>query len=108
MTTTDLRTSVPHREVADANGRVYRLGETDIDIMGRKRKWMVILPWIGMMGISSAEYAFASAEDTLHTAHSWSSAHIFWMLGVWVFFQAAVAFPAGKLRRAADRRPAGR
>ncbi|MFE9925220.1 OFA family MFS transporter [Streptomyces sp. NPDC005774] len=98
MTTTDLRKPVPYREVADANGRVYRLGETDIDIMGRKRKWMVILPWIGMMGISSAEYAFASAEDTLHTAHSWSSAHIFWMLGVWVFFQAAVAFPAGKLR----------
>ncbi|MCO1660615.1 OFA family MFS transporter [Pseudonocardia sp. S2-4] len=66
--------------------------------MGRKRKWMVILPWIGMMGISSAEYAFASAEETLHIAHSWSSLHIFWMLGVWVFFQAAVAFPAGKLR----------
>lgn len=98
MTTTDLPTTVPYREVTDANGRVYRLGETDIDIMGRKRKWMVILPWIGMMGISSAEYAFASAEDTLHTAHSWNSMHIFWMMTVWVFFQAAVAFPAGKLR----------
>jgi MFS family permease len=91
-------TALPYREVVDDNGRVYRLGETDIDIMGRKRKWMVILPWVGMMGISSAEYAFASAEDTLHIAHSWSSLHIFWMLGVWVFFQAAVAFPAGKLR----------
>ncbi|MEJ3654377.1 OFA family MFS transporter [Actinomycetes bacterium KLBMP 9759] len=91
-------TALPYREVVDANGRIYRLGETDIDIMGRKRKWMVILPWIGMMGISSAEYAFASAEETLHIAHSWSSLHIFWMLGVWVFFQAAVAFPAGKLR----------
>ncbi|MEV0219781.1 OFA family MFS transporter [Streptomyces sp. NPDC050704] len=98
MATTDISTSVPYREVTDANGRIYRLGETDIDIMGRKRKWMVILPWVGMMGISSAEYAFASAEDTLHTAHSWSSLHIFWLLGVWVFFQAAVAFPAGKLR----------
>ncbi|MVO87188.1 MFS transporter [Streptomyces sp. p1417] len=98
MTTTELRTAVPYREVRDAGGRVYRVGETDIDIMGRKRKWMVILPWVGMMGISSAEYAFASAEDTLHTAHSWSSLHIFWMLGVWVFFQAAVAFPTGRLR----------
>ncbi|MFD3442851.1 OFA family MFS transporter [Streptomyces sp. NPDC058685] len=98
MTTTDISTPVAFREVTDRNGRVYRLGETDIDIMGRKRKWMVILPWVGMMGISSAEYAFASAEDTLHIAHSWNSGHIFWMLGVWVFFQAAVAFPAGKLR----------
>ncbi|MFE6802573.1 OFA family MFS transporter [Streptomyces sp. NPDC057696] len=98
MTATDLSTSVPYREVTDANGRVYRVGETDIDILGRKRKWMVILPWVGMMGISSAEYAFASAEDTLHTAHDWNSLHIFWMMTVWVFFQAAVAFPAGRLR----------
>lgn len=97
-TTSTSQRPVTYREVTDHNGRVYRVGETDLDIMGRKRKWMVILPWVGMMGISSAEYAFASAEDTLHTAHSWSSLHIFWMLGVWVFFQAAVAFPAGKLR----------
>ncbi|NBE54829.1 OFA family MFS transporter [Streptomyces boluensis] len=98
MTTTDLPSTVPYREVTDSNGRTYRVGETDIDIMGRKRKWMVILPWVGMMGISSAEYAFASAEDTLHTAHHWASGHIFWMMTVWVFFQAAVAFPAGRLR----------
>ncbi|MGY0490719.1 OFA family MFS transporter [Streptomyces sp. WG-D5] len=98
MTTTDFPTPVPYREVTDANGRTYRVGETDIDIMGRKRKWMVILPWIGMMGISSAEYAFASAEDTLHSAHHWSDGTVFWMMTVWVFFQAAVAMPAGKLR----------
>lgn len=97
-TTSTSQPPVTYREVTDHNGRVFRVGESDLDIMGRKRKWMVILPWVGMMGISSAEYAFASAEDTLHTAHSWSSLHIFWMLGVWVFFQAAVAFPAGKLR----------
>ncbi len=98
MTTTDLTTSVPFQEVRDHNGRVYRIGESDIDLMGRPRKWMVILPWVGMMGISSAEYAFTSAEDTLHKAHLWSSGHIFWLMGVWVFFQAAVAFPAGQLR----------
>ncbi|WP_372344807.1 OFA family MFS transporter [Streptomyces sp. KL116D] len=98
MTTTDLPSSVPYRELTDRNGRVYRVGESDIDIMGRKRKWMVILPWVGMMGISSAEYAFASAEDALHDAHHWSSGSIYWMLTTWVFFQAAVAFPAGRLR----------
>jgi MFS family permease len=98
MKTTDYSASVPYREVTDRNGRVYRIGESDVDIMGRARKWMVILPWVGMMGISSAEYAFTSAEDTLHEAHLWSSGHIFWLMGVWVFFQAAVAFPAGQLR----------
>jgi MFS family permease len=66
--------------------------------MGRPRWLMVLLPWFGMMGISVSEYAYASAEETLHEAHGWSTTHIFWMLSVWVFFQAAVAFPAGKLR----------
>jgi MFS family permease len=88
----------PYREVADQNGRVYRLGETDRQILGRSRRWMVFLPWIAMMAISSSEYAFTSADETLSDAHGWHGAHIFWLLGVWVFFQAAVAFPAGQLR----------
>ena len=87
-----------YREVIDENGRVYRIGETDRDILGRSRAWMVWLPWIAMMAISSSEYAFTSAEDTLSDAHGWHGSHIFWLLGVWVFFQAAVAFPAGRLR----------
>jgi len=90
--------AAPYREVADHNGRVYRLGETDRQLMGRSRRWMVFLPWIAMMAISSSEYAFTSADETLSDAHGWHGAHIFWLLGVWVFFQAAVAFPAGRLR----------
>jgi MFS family permease len=59
---------------------------------------MVLLPWFAMMGISVSEYAFGSAEETLHDAHGWSTTNIFWLLSIWVFFQAAIAFPAGKLR----------
>ena len=66
---------------------------------------MVLLPWIAMMGISSSEYAFTSAEDTLARGTRWSSGHIFWLMGVWVFFQAAVAFPAGQA--AGERQAAG-
>jgi len=33
-----------YREVVDDNGRVYRIGETDRDILGRSRAWMVWLP----------------------------------------------------------------
>ncbi|MEV7344584.1 OFA family MFS transporter [Streptomyces sp. NPDC093544] len=98
MTTTDFSKPVPYREVTDTNGRKYRIGETDRDIMGRPRWTMVLFPWMGMLGISSSEYAFTSAEDTLHEAHLWNSGHIFWLMGVWIFFQAAVAFPAGQLR----------
>lgn len=86
------------REVRDSNGRVYRIGESDRDIMGRPRWTMVFFPWLGMLGISVAEYAFGAAESTLRESQGWSETGLFWMLGVWVAFQAAVAYPAGKLR----------
>ncbi|GHJ99424.1 MFS transporter [Streptomyces sp. Y2F8-2] len=88
----------PYREVTDAHGRVYRVGETDRDILGHSRKLMVYLPWISMMAISVSEYAYGSAEDTLSTAHGWTQSNTFWILSVWVFFQAGIAFPAGWLR----------
>ena len=88
----------PCREVTDAHGRVYRIGETDRDILGHSRDIMVYLPWIAMMAISVFEYAYGSAEDTLSNAHNWTQSNTFWILSVWVFFQAGVAFPAGWLR----------
>jgi hypothetical protein len=33
----------PYREVTDSHGRVYRVGETDRDILGHSRKLMVAL-----------------------------------------------------------------
>lgn len=89
---------VAFREIQDSKGRVYRVGETDRDILGFNRKLMVYLPWIAMMAISVSEYAYGSAEDTLSEAHGWSQSNTFWILSVWVFFQAGIAFPAGWLR----------
>ncbi|MGW2330480.1 OFA family MFS transporter [Streptomyces sp. NPDC001700] len=89
---------VAFREIRDSKGRVYRVGETDRDILGFNRKLMVYLPWIAMMAISVSEYAYGSAEDTLSEAHGWSQSNTFWILSVWVFFQAGIAFPAGWLR----------
>ncbi|MET8975372.1 OFA family MFS transporter [Streptomyces sp. NPDC004539] len=87
-----------HREVTDARGRVYRIGETDRDILGHSRNLMIWLPWLAMIAISVFEYAYGSAEDTLSHAHGWTQSNTFWILSVWVFFQAGVAFPAGWLR----------
>ncbi|WP_181794781.1 OFA family MFS transporter [Streptomyces sp. WELS2] len=87
-----------YREVTDARGRVYRVGETDRDILGHSRKFMVYLPWVSMMAISVSEYAYGSAEDTLSAAHGWTQSDTFWILSVWIFFQAGIAFPAGWLR----------
>jgi MFS family permease len=86
------------RDIKDERGRVYRIGETDREILGYPRWTMVALPWVAMLAISVFEYAFGAAEATLSKAHHWTSTNTFWVLSVWVFFQAAVAFPAGKLR----------
>ncbi|QHF96369.1 MFS transporter [Streptomyces sp. NHF165] len=91
-------TAPGYRELTDRNGRVYRIGETDREILGHSRKIMVYLPWLAMMAISVSEYAYGSAEDTLSEAHHWTQSDTFWILSVWVFFQAGIAFPAGWLR----------
>ncbi|MEU4198985.1 OFA family MFS transporter [Streptomyces sp. NPDC045456] len=100
MTTQDVRSAdrTTVTEVRDTHGRVYRLGETDRQLLGHPRWTMVLLPWAAMLGISIFEYAFGAAETTLSAAHHWTHTDTFWVLSVWVFFQAAVAFPAGRLR----------
>ncbi|MFJ2900917.1 MFS transporter [Streptomyces sp. NPDC087212] len=94
MTTTDCSLPVPFREVTDRNGRGYRVGESDVDLMGRTRAWMVVLPWVAMTSAGAAACAFAAAGG----AHVWSDEHVFRLLGVWMCLQAAVALPAGRLR----------
>jgi len=91
-------TLASYREVTDANGRVYRVGETDRELLGRSRAWMVWLPWAAMMAVSVYEYGFGAAEEALREAHHWSMGQTFWLLSIWAFFQAGIAFPAGKLR----------
>ncbi|MDT5133468.1 MAG: hypothetical protein QOE41_2779 [Mycobacterium sp.] len=85
-------------EITDANGRVYRVGETDRDLLGRSRASMVWLPWFAMMAVSVFEYGYGAAAQTLRHAHGWSLSQTFWLLSIWALFQAVVAFPAGRLR----------
>jgi MFS family permease len=91
-------TIASYREITDANNRVYRVGETDRELLGRSRAWMVWLPWAAMMAISVYEYGYGAAAKSLRDAHHWTMSETFWLLSIWAFFQALVAFPAGKLR----------
>ena len=91
-------TIASYREVIDANGRVYRVGETDHQLLGRSRSWMIWLPWAAMMAVSVYEYGYGAAEEAIREAHHWSMSQTFWLLSIWAFFQAGIAFPAGKLR----------
>jgi MFS family permease len=94
----DSSASPKFREVIDHNGRVYRVGETDRELLGRSRNWMVWLPWIAMIAVSVFEYGYGAATKTLQAKHGWDLSDTFWLASVWAIFQAGVAFPAGRLR----------
>src|SRR5690349_23151208 len=87
-------TFASYREVIDANGRVYRVGETDRELLGRSRSWMIWLPWMAMMAVSVYEYGYGAAAKSIREAHHWSQPQTFWLLSIWAFFQAGIAFPA--------------
>lgn len=95
-----MSTPIPstYSEVVDVKGRVYRIGETDREILGRSRKWMVWLPWLAMLAISVFEYGFGAATKTIMAKHHWDLSDTFWFASIWAVFQAGVAFPAGRLR----------
>jgi MFS family permease len=90
--------SVSYQEITSANGRVYRVGEDPKDILGRSRGYMVWLPWVAMMAAGVFEYAYGSAAKTLQATYGWGDTETFTLTGVWGFFQAGIALPAGRLR----------
>ncbi|WIX91154.1 OFA family MFS transporter [Amycolatopsis sp. DG1A-15b] len=91
-------TAATYQEITDENGRVYRVGESPHDIMGRSRSWMVWLPWVAMMAVSVFEYGWGAVEGTLEEKYGWTLSDAFWLASIWAVFQAGVAFPAGRLR----------
>ena len=87
-----------YREITDVNGRTYRVGEEPAQIIGRSRGYMVWLPWVAMMAAGVFEYAYGSAAKTLQASYGWGDTETFTITGVWGFFQAGIALPAGRLR----------
>jgi MFS family permease len=96
--TTGKTKTASYTEISDENGRIYRVGETPRDLLGRSRSSMVWLPWIAMMAVSVFEYGWGAAASTLEKVHGWTLNDAFWLASIWAVFQAGVAFPAGRLR----------
>lgn len=91
-------TSEGYELVTDQHGRVYRVGESAEQLLGHSRSIMTWLPWVAMMAISTFEYGYGAAAETLQKVHGWSQPEAFWIVTIWAVFQAGVAFPAGRLR----------
>jgi MFS family permease len=85
-------------EVRDLHGRSYRVGEHPQDIMGRPRAWMLWLPLAAMAAISVLQYGYSVAATTLHGTSGWSATATYWVLALWVMFQAGAAALTAALR----------
>ena len=91
------------RHIRDCYGRVYRIGETDHELLvpsGTGRGWMLWTAWAAMLGAGTLQYGFALTALPLHGARA-----TFAVLAAWTVCQAA-AVPVVRRLRASDRRPA--
>jgi MFS family permease len=84
-------------EVRDLHGRSYRVGERPHDIMGHSRRWMLWLTWVAMAGIGVLQYGYGVAVAALDATNGSAAAGAFWVLALWVVFQAGAAAPTAAL-----------
>lgn len=99
MFTTSLRLVRFSREVSDAYGRRYRVGETPEVLTGRPREHQVWRAWLCLAAIGPLQYLFGFAVLGLPGASSWDPVHAMWLLALFVVIQAGTALPCAWLAR---------
>ncbi|OLF15404.1 MFS transporter [Actinophytocola xanthii] len=84
-------------ETLDFLGRRYAVGPTAESLLGRRREWMLWLPWAAMAAVGVLQYGFGSLVPSL-VARGWAPVDVFWLLALWTVFQAGAGFPVAFLR----------
>ncbi|WP_434442978.1 MFS transporter [Lentzea sp. E54] len=82
--------------VRDHVGRLYRVGETDVEVSGRSRRTVLWAAWAAMLAAGIGQYGFGALIPQLQDR--WSVPELFWALALWTVCQAGTAFPAAWLR----------
>ncbi|WP_232078942.1 OFA family MFS transporter [Mycobacterium florentinum] len=74
--------------------------------MARSRRWMLWLPWTAMAAISVLQFGYGVAVIAVQQPHHPVPAGAFWVLALWVIFQAGATAATPTLRRRWGIRPA--
>jgi MFS family permease len=93
-------------EVRDLHGRSYRVGERPHDIIGRSRQWMLWPAWAAMAGIGVLQYGYGVAVTALYAPAGPNATGAYWVLALWVVFQAGAAAPTATLSHRSALAPA--
>ncbi|MFD9698773.1 MFS transporter [Lentzea sp. NPDC059081] len=91
--------------VRDHVGRLYRVGETDVEVAGRSRRTVLWAAWAAMLAAGIGQYGFGALIPRLQDR--WSVPELFWALALWTVCQAGTAFPAAWLRQRNRLTPTG-
>lgn len=81
----------------DFLGRRYVVGPAAEELLGRRREWMLWLPWAAMAAIGILQYGFGSLAPAL-VERGWAAVDVFWLLALWTVCQAGAGFPVAFLR----------
>jgi MFS family permease len=90
--------AIAFQEMRDWYGRRYRVGEDPVDLIGRPRSSVLRRAWIPMAAVGVLQYGYGAAIPALMERNGWGLAGAFWLLAVWIVFQAGVGFPTAYLR----------
>ncbi|MFC0435226.1 MFS transporter [Kutzneria buriramensis] len=81
-------------EVTDFYGRRYRVGESDRELLGHSRNWVLAAACVAMMVAGAGQYGFGLIVGGNY-----------WLLAIWVATQAVAVFPLALLRERRHVRP---
>jgi len=94
-----INASTGYREVVNPDtGRMFRVGETDKQLLGYKRSVVIWAAWGAMCLSGLVEYTWGSLSGSLAAAHHWGSAPVFWLFSFFVVFESVVQIGTGFLR----------
>jgi MFS family permease len=74
-------------EVTDFYGRRYRVGESDRELLGHSRNWVLAAACVAMLVAGAGQYGFGLIVGG-----------DYWLLAIWVATQAVAVFPMAWLR----------
>ncbi len=79
-------------------GRMFRVGESDKQLLGYPRGLVITAAWVCMCMAGLLEYTWASLSGSLQAAHNWGDAPVFWLFSFYVVFESFVQIGTGFLR----------
>ncbi|MGK4594061.1 OFA family MFS transporter [Amycolatopsis sp. w19] len=86
------------RILRDHYGRRYRVGESDVDLLGKPRSWMSWLSWTAMFAAGIQQYGFGVVAPVLMATYGWTFPEVVVSFALWTVCQACVVYPVARLR----------